>query len=182
MVPDPGHPPKAACGLRALKNDTLLGYGWTSLHSPSCHGANHGWWVSDCEAHLHTSIKLITGVHSAAAKHRKELNPSLPEMLRGWFRYWQWSLVPMALVNQSNPNLVPPWSIRWGETSVEVRKCTELWGRRLKPPPSPSGAANKEVSSAGCQFGSCCSGAGPSHTAIRYCLQRRHKLNSTEKN
>lgn len=87
MVPDPGHPPKAACGLRALKNDTLLGYGWTSLHSPSCHGANQGWWVSDCEAHFHTSIKLITGVHSAAGKHRKELNPSLPEMLRGWFRY-----------------------------------------------------------------------------------------------
>lgn len=183
MVPDPGHPPKAACGLRAPKTDTPLCYCWTSLHSPSCHRADCGWWASDCEAQLHTSIKHITACVFWSWETQKGIKPITCWNVKSWLRYWQWSLVFMALVVLTSAwsSSSPKYQVGW-DFYVEDQRMHRIVRRKAQTPPSLSGAANKEVSSAGYQFGSCCSGAGPSHTAVRYCLQRWHKLNSMEKN
>lgn len=90
----------------------------------------------------------------------------------------------MAPVNQSSARSSSSLKYQVGrDFYVEDQRMQGIVRKKAQTPlQSLSGAANKEVSSAGYQFGSCCSGAGPSHTAVRYCLQRWHKLNSMEKN
>lgn len=89
----------------------------------------------------------------------------------------------MALVSLSSARSNSSLKYQVGrDFCVEDQRTHRIVRKKAQNPSTLSGAADKEVNSAGYQFGGSCSGAGPSHAAVRYCLQRWHKLNSMEKN